>query len=102
MQREEQVQLALPLSARRIEQAISAFQTQFHSPCCYLYVKGTLILATGERCRAPAWLPVVRPDDDLDLLGIGDPDISDDDEFLTWIAPTDASVLLLSTTRLHS
>jgi hypothetical protein len=48
----------------------------------------------------PEWLPVVRPDPELDLLGLGDPEVSQEDETLVWVAPTQACLLLLSTTPL--
>ena len=98
---EERVHLSLPLSAHAIQQAITAFKQQFKSEC-YLYVKGHVILSTGERCLAPGWLPVVRPDRELDLLGIGDPEVCDADEMLTWVAATHTTILLLSTSRLDS
>ncbi len=101
MQRHEQVRLLLPLSTQAIEQAIEGFKHQFRKPC-YLFVKGRLLLATGERCYAPTWLPVARLDADLDLLGIGAPEICEDDEALTWVAPTPTAVLLLSTCDLAS
>ncbi|GHP00936.1 hypothetical protein KSF_109830 [Reticulibacter mediterranei] len=100
-ERQEQVRLRLPLSARAIQKAITAFCEQFRVPTCSLYVQGHVTIITGELCLIPTWLPVVRPDPELDLLGIGDPDLGEyDDEALLWIAPTSAAHLLLSTTKL--
>jgi hypothetical protein len=98
MQHEEQVRLRLPLTTSAIQEAVTAFQQQFGSPC-YLYVQGHLILSTSERCLAPKWLPVVRSDPELDLLGIGDPDVCDEDETLLWVAPTNSAYLLLSSIK---
>lgn len=98
-QREEQVRLRLPLSASYIEQAATAFREQFHA-ACYLYIKGHVTIVTGELCVIPEWLPVACPDSELDLLGLGDPEISQEDETLVWVAPTHACSLLLSTTPL--
>jgi hypothetical protein len=43
---------------------------------------------------------MVRPDPDLDLLGLGDPEVSQEDEALAWVALTRACFLLLSNTSL--
>src|SRR5689334_3162748 len=88
-QREEQARLRLPLSASHIEQAVAAFREQFHASC-YLYIKGHVTMVTGELCVIPEWLPVARPDPESDLLGLGDPEISQEDETLVWVAPTRA------------
>jgi len=67
-----------------------------------IYVRSHVTLSTGERCVVQEWLPVARPDPELDLLGIGDPGVcGQDDEALQWVAPTSSATLLLSTNKLH-
>lgn len=100
MQRDEQVQLPLPLMASTIHLAISLFEHQFHCRQTSLYLSGHILLSTGEQCLLSTWLPVARPEPELDLLGIGDPAVGDDDEDLTWVVATQASTLLLSTHQL--
>ncbi len=101
-QRQEQVRLRLPLAARAITKAVTAFTAQFGS-ACYLYVQGHVTIVTSELCLIPDWLPMVRPDPELDLLGIGDPGLGEyDDDDLFWVAPTSSAHLLLSTMKLHS
>lgn len=99
MRRNEHLRLALPQSARAIQRHMTAFQQQFDSPC-YLFVRGSLLLASGEQVTAPHWLPVVRPEFELDLLGIGDPEFGDEDELLLWVGQTQHAELLLSTSPL--
>jgi hypothetical protein len=93
------VRLCLPLGASHIEQAVSAFREQSYASC-YLYIKGHVTIGTGELCVIPEWLPVARPDPELDLLTLGNPEIPQEDETLVWVAPTRACFLLLSTTPL--
>jgi hypothetical protein len=66
-----------------------------------MYLRGHVTISTGERCLITDWLLLVRPDPELDLLGIGDPDLwkadeEPEDDALLWV---DAATLLLSSLK---
>ncbi|EFH82548.1 hypothetical protein [Ktedonobacter racemifer] len=67
-----QLQLRLPLSAGVIRRAVDAFKRQFGADRCYLYVRGHVAIETGQLCQIPGWASVVGPDEERDVLIVGD------------------------------
>lgn len=95
--RNEQVCLGVPLAAGVIWVAVEAFKRQFHVPHCYLYVQGYVVIEEGSQlCEIARWASVVGPDEELDLLILGDV-AAEEERAWRWVCPTPGSVLLLST-----
>ncbi|GHO64178.1 hypothetical protein KSC_030700 [Ktedonobacter sp. SOSP1-52] len=91
------MRLGLPLAAGVIRVAVEVFKRQFHMERCYLYVQGHVVIEEGSQlCEILGWASVVGPDEELDVLILGDA-AAEDERAWRWVCPTPGSVLLLST-----
>lgn len=94
MNSEEMVVLPLPHHVKAIRRATQLFEHQYHVKAA-LQVQGHVLLAPQwTHCEIPLWHDIGDLDDELDLLGLGDP--GDAWDALAWVSPVGPGQLRLS------
>lgn len=83
--------LRLPTGVKNIRAAADAFEEQFGSVTAYIC--GHITLEQGPLCLLPFWRKVARMDISEELVGLGEPEESDEE--LLWIRITGPGQLKL-------
>jgi hypothetical protein len=71
---EESVILPLPQQMKRLSEAARHFAEQYDC-VTHIMVRGSLLRCNGRISHVDTWQTIARLDDDLDLLGIGEPSL---------------------------
>lgn len=89
----ESVVLPLPKRIDDIRRAALLYTEQY-GVVVHIQVRGQLMLHDNTICVIPRWVSVAQFDAELDLLGLGDPGMTEDDENLLWAAPLEGEIRL--------
>ena len=89
----ESVVLPLPKRIDVIRHAALLYTEQYQV-VVHIQVRGQVMLHNDTVCVIPNWVTVAQFDTELDLLGLGDSDMTEDDENLLWVAPLQGEILL--------
>ncbi|WP_040443979.1 hypothetical protein [Ktedonobacter racemifer] len=89
----ESVVLPLPKHIDVIRHAALLYTEQYQV-AVRIQIRGQVMLHDNTICLIPNWVSIAQFDSELDLLGLGDPDMTEDDENLLWVAPLDGEFRL--------